>query len=253
MKVSVVTVVLNNRSHIEDCINSVLIQNYNNIEYIVIDGGSTDGTLDVIKKYEKSISRWISEPDQGIYDAMNKGISFASGDIVGILNSDDSYNGNEVLNDIVKEFSKKEIDSVFADLVYVDRDNPDKIVRYYKSDKFNPKRLAYGWIPAHPTFFIKRKYYYQYGLFRTNYKLAADYELLVRLLGKYKLSYSYLPKVIVKMRNHGASTISLRSNWTMFWENIRACRENDIETNVFKICSKYFTKIFQLVEKPNLS
>jgi glycosyltransferase involved in cell wall biosynthesis len=251
-KISIITVVLNNRKYIKDCIESVIKQNYNNYEHIVIDGGSTDGTIDIIEKYRGHISILISEPDHGIYDAMNKGIKISTGDIVGILNSDDYYNNNDVLKEVVSEFTQKGVDSVFADLVYVDRDNTDKIVRYYKSAPFNPEKFAYGWMPAHPTFFLKRIFYEKYGLFKTDYRIAADYELLVRLLGKNRLSYSYLPKVIVKMRNGGISTASIKNNWILNMESVRACRENGIQTNIVKIFSKYFIKIFQLIERcPN--
>ena len=250
MKVSIITVVLNNKSYIEDCINSVLSQSYRNVEYIVIDGGSTDGTLDIIRKYDKYISHWISEPDHGIYDAMNKGIKLATGEVVGILNSDDVYNSNDVLTDVVCEFSKKEVDSVFADLVYVDRKNTDKVVRYYKSAHFTPNKFAYGWMPAHPTFFVKRICYERCGMFRTDYKIAADYELLVRYLSKHNVSFGYIPRVIIKMRTGGVSTKNIKSNWILNNEIIRACRENGVETNIFKVYSKYFVKCFQLLNRP---
>jgi glycosyltransferase involved in cell wall biosynthesis len=253
LKVSIITVVRNNQSYIEGCIKSVIEQKYQNYEYIIIDGGSTDGTLDIIKKYRDHISILISEPDCGIYDAMNKGIKLATGDIVGILNSDDFYNSNDVLTEVVREFSQKEVDSVFADLVYVDRKKTNKIVRYYKSANFKPNKFAYGWMPAHPTFFLRRIFYEKYGLFNTDYKIASDYELLVRLLGKHKLSYSYLQKVIIKMRNGGISTSSLKSNWILNMEILRACRENGIQTNIFKVFSKYFVKFFQLIERPGES
>jgi glycosyltransferase involved in cell wall biosynthesis len=251
IRVSIITVVKNNRSYIEDCIKSVITQQYPNYEYIIIDGGSTDGTIDIIKKYYDHISIFNSEPDSGIYDAMNKGIKLATGEIVGILNSDDIYNSNDVLTEVVREFTEKGVDAVFADLVYVDRNNTDKIVRYYKSANFTPNKFAYGWMPAHPTFFLKRKYYEKYGLFKTDYKIAADYELLVRLLGKNKLAYSYLQKVIIKMRSGGISTSSFKSNWILNMEIVRACRENGIQTNIFKVFSKYLVKFYQLIERPS--
>lgn len=250
LKLSIITVVRNNQSYIEDCLKSVIEQKYPNYEYIIIDGGSTDGTLDIIKNYRDHISILVSEPDGGIYDAMNKGIRLATGDIVGMLNSDDFYISNDVLTEVVSEFIQKGVDSIFADLVYVDRNNKNKIVRYYKSANFSPKKFAYGWMPAHPTFFVRRICYEKYGLFKTDYKISADYELLVRLLAKNKVSYSYLPKVIIKMRNGGISTSSLKNNWILNMENIRACRENGIQTNIFKAFSKYFVKIFQLIERP---
>jgi len=250
LKISIITVVRNNHRQVEECINSVLSQNYANIEYILVDGDSTDGTLDVIKKYEKRVSKWISEPDQGIYDAMNKGIRLASGDVVGILNSDDFYAYNGVISDVMNEFAVKNVDSVFADLVYVKRDDPREVVRYYESSKFNPDKFIYGLMPAHPTFFLKRYCYEQYGLYRTNYKIAADYELLLRMFVKKRISYSHIPKVIIKMRTGGRSTTDLMSTWILNKEIVKACAENGIKTNYFKVYSKYFIKISQLFKRP---
>ena len=181
---------------------------------------------------------------------MNKGINLATGDVIGILNSDDFYINNEVISIITNEFMTKNVDSVFADLVYVKADDSDRIVRYYSSAKFHPKKMAYGWMPAHPTFFVKREIYKQYGLYKTNYQIAADYELAARFLVKNKISYSYIPKVLVKMRKGGVSTRSLKSNWILNKEIIRACAENDIKTNIIKVFSKYPAKIFQLIRKP---
>ncbi len=251
MKVSIITVTLNNAEYIEACIQSVIKQDYKNIEYIVIDGGSTDETVDIIRKYEKYISRWVSEPDKGIYDAMNKGIGLATGDIIGILNSDDLYANETVVSNIAEEFGRDLIDAVFADLVCIDRNNPDKIVRYSKSSNFSPKKFAYGWMPAHPTVFIKRDCYKRYGLFKTDYLIAADYELLARFIGKHKITYKYIPKVIVKMRTGGRSAKNFKSNWILNREIIRACAENGIKTNYLKIYSKYFIKVFELWERPD--
>ncbi|MDD1444521.1 glycosyltransferase, partial [Dolichospermum sp. ST_sed3] len=153
MKVTVITVALNNQDYIEDCIRSVLRQSHKNLEYIVIDGGSTDRTTEIIKKYDGNISKWISEPDKGLYDAMNKGISLATGDIIGILNSDDFYADDDIISTVVNEFNEKSVDSVFADLVFIKRNDPDRIVRYYQSSHFTPRKFLYGWMPAHTTCF----------------------------------------------------------------------------------------------------
>lgn len=249
MKISIITVTFNNKEYIEDCIRSVINQDYENIEYIVIDGGSTDGTIDIIKTYEDKINLWISEADRGIYDAINKGINMSSGDIVGILHSDDMYIDRGVIGSIVREFGKQ-VDSVYADLVYVERNNPEKVVRYYDSSVFRISKFAYGWMPAHPTCFIKKNVYDKYGLYKTDYIIAADYELLVRFYAKHGVSYSYLPKVIVKMRSGGLSTRNFKSNVILNREIVRACRENGIETNIFKVYSKYFVKLFQLFNRP---
>ncbi len=254
MKISIITVVRNGKETIRDAINSVLLQEYNDLEYIIVDGASTDGTVEAIKcavkRYPKRNINFISEKDDGIYDAMNKGIRLATGDIIGILNSDDFYINNDVISTVVNVFMAENVDSVFADLVYVRADDLDKIVRYYSSATFHPKKMAYGWMPAHPTFFAKIKIYEQYGLYKTDYRIAADYELIARFLVKNKVSYSYISQVMVKMRTGGASTRNLKSNWILNKEILRACAENGIKTNIIKLLSKYPTKIFQSIKKP---
>jgi len=250
LKVSIITVVYNSRFTISDTIESVLSQDYSEIEYIIVDGLSSDGTQEIIRSYGDRITHFVSEKDKGIYDAMNKGIKIASGDIIGILNSDDFYVNNDVISTVVKEFEANNFDSVFADLVYVKREKPEKIVRYYDSSYFNLKKFAYGLMPAHLTFFVKRNIYERYGLFKIDYKIASDYELLTRFLSKYQISYSYIPKVIIKMRTGGLSTKSLKSNWILNKEIVRACAENGINTNIFKIYSKYFSKFLQLLKRP---
>ena len=250
MKISIITVALNNVEYIEACIQSVINQDYENIEYIVIDGGSTDGTLDIIKRYEEKIKIWISEPDEGIYNAINKGIGMSRGDIIGLLHSDDLYIDEHVINNVVREFSKDNVDSVYADLVYVEKNNIKKVVRYYDSSVFQISKFAYGWMSAHPTCFIKKNVYDKYGLYKTDYIIAADYELLVRFFAKHRVSYSYLPKVIVKMRRGGLSTRNFKSNVILNREIVRACRENGIETNIFKVYSKYCVKLAQLFKRP---
>ncbi len=250
MKVSIITVCFNSEKTIRDTIESVLSQDYSNIEYIIVDGASTDSTMDVVSEYHEQITKVISEPDKGIYDGMNKGIIAATGDVVGILNSDDFYANNDVIPCVVREFEAKNVDSVFADLVFITRKDPQKIVRYYDSSCFNPEKFNYGWMPAHPTFFVKRSIYERYGLFKTDYKIASDYELLTRFLAKYKISYSHIPKVIIKMRIGGLSTKNLKSNWILNKEIVRTCAENGIKTNIFKVYSKYFTKCLQLFKRP---
>jgi len=248
MKISIITVVWNNKGTIKDAIDSVLNQTYKNIEYIIIDGASTDGTIEVVQSYGDKITKFVSEPDKGLYDAMNKGIKLATGDVIGILNSDDFYIDEFVIEKVVKVFEEKDVDSLFADLVYVKPDNVKKTVRHYDSSKFHPEKFAYGWMPAHPTFFVKRSVYEKYGLFKTDYKIAADYELLVRFLYKYNLKYFYLQEVIIKMRMGGMSTSGLKSNWVLNQEIIRACSENGISTNMFKVLSKYPQKLMGLLK-----
>ncbi len=248
MKISIITVVWNNKETIKDAIESVLNQTYQNIEYIVIDGASTDGTVEILQSYGNKITKFISEKDKGLYDAMNKGILLATGDIVGILNSDDFYIDQFVLENIVREFKEKKVDSVFADLVFVNSENLDKIVRYYDSSYFSPKKFAYGWMPAHPTFFVKRKIYEEYGLFKIDYKIGADFDICARFLYKNKITYSYIKKPIIKMRIGGVST-SFSSIWINSLEQLRACKENGIKTNILKIFMKYPTKLLGIIKK----
>lgn len=254
MKISIITVVHNNKETIKEAIDSVLSQNYDNLEYIIVDGASTDGTVEIINEiiraHKNKNIKFVSENDNGVYDAMNKGIDLASGEIVGILNSDDLYYEKCCLSIVMNEFQKKNTDSVFADLVYVQLDNSDKVVRYYSSANFSSAKFSFGWMPAHPTFFVRRKCYEKYGNYKTDYMIAADYELLIRLFRIHNISYSYIPKVLVKMRVGGLSTKSFKSNWILNKEIVRACTENGIKTNMLKVHLKYFTKSLQLIKRP---
>ena len=242
MKISIITVVWNNKNSIKNAIDSVLNQTYKNIEYIIIDGVSTDGTIEIVRSYGDKVSKFLSEPDSGLYDAMNKGIFLATGDVVGILNSDDFYIDDQVIQRVVKEFEVKDVDSVYADLEFVKPVNLDKTVRYYDSSKFNPSKFAYGWMPAHPTFFVKRDIYKKYGVFRADLKIAADFDILARFLFTHKISYSYMQEVLVKMRLGGVST-SFNNIWIINIEQLQVCRDNHIDTNIFKILLKYPIKI----------
>ena len=248
LKVSIITVVRNNKETIKYAIDSVLNQTYKDIEYIVVDGASTDGTVEVVKSCGGKISKFISEPDNGIYNAMNKGILLATGSIVGILNSDDFYIDEFVIEKVVKEFDEKGVDSVYADLVFVNPNNLEKTIRYYDSSHFNPSRFAYGWTPAHPTFFVKKEIYDKYGVFRTDFKIAADFDILARFLYTQKISYSYMQEVLVKMRVGGVST-SFSSIWINSIEALKACKNNGIKTNIFKILFKYYHKVLGLFRR----
>lgn len=250
LKISVITVSFNSGATIEATIKSVAYQNYPNIEYIVVDGLSSDDTLEIVNKYSHVITKVISEKDTGIYDAMNKGISLASGDIVGILNSDDVYAGPQVLEKVVASFQECGVDALFADLVYVRPHNLGRVVRYFSGAGFSPDKFAWGWMPPHPTFFVRRELYERYGSFRTDYKIAADYELTARFLARHKVRYTYLPEVLVRMRTGGASTRNLQSNWILNREILRACSDNGISTNIMKVYSKYFRKVMQLFARP---
>lgn len=248
MKISILTVSFNSAATITDSIKSVRDQDYSDIEYIIVDGNSKDGTKEIIKANEEKIDKWISEPDKGIYDAMNKAVKLATGEVVGILNSDDFYSDNTIISQVMSAFTDHSIDAVFGDLVFVDPTNLSKVVRTYSSSRWNPKKFAWGFMPAHPTFFVRRKYYEQFGLFKTDYKISADYELLIRFLHVHKLKYKYLPLRMVIMRKGGVSSRNLRSNIVLNDEIIRGCRENGVYTNVFMVYSKYFRKMFELFQ-----
>lgn len=250
MKVSIITVTYNAGATIRDTIESVLAQDYPDIEHIIVDGASKDHTTELVRSYGDRIAQFISEPDRGMYDGMNKGIKLATGDVVAILNADDFYVDSQVISTIMNQFEQHQVDAVFGDLVYVKHDNPEKVVRYYSSASFHPGKFAYGWMPAHPTFVVKRWAFDRYGFFKTDYKIAADYELLIRFLAIHQLSYHYIPQVLVKMRTGGASTANLSSNWILNREIVRGCLENGIQTNMTKVLSKYFVKVFQLVARP---
>ena len=244
MKVSIITVCYNSANTLEQTIQSVLSQDYPQIEYIVIDGASKDGTQDIIKKYQSSIAKTISEPDRGMYDAMNKGISMATGDVICILNSDDVYMNSHVVTDLMAQMQKAHTDVVFADLILVNENNLDHILRYYDSGQFHPSRFQYGWMPAHPTVFVKKSIYDEVGLFKTDYQIAADYEMLIRILAVKKAPYAYLPKPVVRMRSGGASTAGLSRNWILNTEIVRACKENGIYSNMAMLLLKIPAKLW---------
>jgi glycosyltransferase involved in cell wall biosynthesis len=246
--ISIITVCFNSDSTIKNTIDSVLYQTYPNIEYIIIDGKSTDNTIDIVKKYQDEISIFLSEPDNGIYDAMNKGIDVATGDIIGILNSDDFYSDDRVIERIVEKFNDKNVDSVFANLIYVSSKNVNKVVRYFDSSQFKPDLFSYGLMPAHPTFFVKKSIYKKYGKFRTDLKNAADFDLMARFLYLNRVSYCYFDKVIVIMRMGGVST-SFSSMWTNNIEILNACKVNKIKTNAFKILLRYVFKALTLFKR----
>ena len=250
MKLSIITVTFNSGSTLSDTIQSVLLQSYPNIEYILVDGFSNDNTVDIIKEYEPLFGdrmKWVSEKDFGLYDAMNKGIRMATGDIVGIINSDDFYHRSDVISKVIEAFQDEEVQAVYADIRFVNPNNLDKTVRYYSSRKFVPRRFRFGFMPAHPTFFTYRKYFEEFGYYKIDYKIAADYELLIRLLYTHHLKTKYLPLDFMKMRMGGASTATIKSNILLNKEIVRACRENGIWTCMPLLFLKYFTKVFELI------
>jgi len=247
MKVSIITVCRNSESVIQTAIQSVLKQDYPDIEYIIVDGDSSDSTVQIIRSYGKQISRFISEKDQGMYFAFNKGVAMASGDVIGILNADDFYSNEKVVSRIVKEFQTKMVDSVYGDLQYVSRDNTEKVFRHWKSQPFEPALFLRGWMPPHPTFFVKRSCYEKYGTFNTVFSISADYELMLRFLYKHKISASYIPEVLVKMRTGGISNMSLKSRIKANKEDRLAWKINGIKPTSFTLILKPLSKLRQFL------
>lgn len=245
MKVSIITVCYNSESTIESTIQSVIQQSYPNIEYIVVDGDSTDGTFKIIKKYEKHITKYIKEKDHGIYDAINKGIKLATGDILGILNSDDVYCNLDTIKHVVEKFAKEQKDALYGDLKYVQSDNLSKTIRYWKSGPFRSIKFLFGWMPPHPTFFLKRTIYQNLGNYTTSFKSAADYELMLRMLFRYNVSVSYLPEVMVLMRTGGVSNASVKNRIKANLEDKKAWIINGLESFFFTHWLKPIRKIPQ--------
>ena len=228
MKVSVITVVFNDVEHIVGAIESVISQNYSCIEYIVVDGGSTDGTLEVINEYRDQISLIFSEPDRGIYDAMNKGISLSSGEVVGFLHADDFFSSCGVISSIVDHISSIGSDVVYGDLDYVSENNADHVVRHWQAGPFIKEKLRSGWMPPHPTVYAVRKVYEQLGGFDCSYRIAADYDFMLRILSKDELKIGYKPSVLVKMRTGGESNRNLSNIIRKSMEDYRALKSNQV-------------------------
>lgn len=249
MKISVVTVTYNSARTLADTMESVLAQTHQDIEHIVVDGASCDGTVDIIRQYEPRYGgrlKWISERDSGLYDAMNKGIEMATGDIVGILNSDDYYTSNNIVEKVAEAFSDSSTDAVYGDIHFVHDGEPDKCVRYYSSRHFHPRWLRFGFMPAHPSFYCRKEVFDKAGLYKTDYKIGSDYEMMVRLFLVHHIKARYLPIDFVTMRTGGMSTRNLQSRLQLIKDDVRGCRENGIYTNSFFICLKFLYKIFEL-------
>jgi glycosyltransferase involved in cell wall biosynthesis len=251
MKVSIITVTFNCVSVINDCLNSISSQEYNNIQHIVIDGASTDGTLSILESKHSQISTLISKPDNGIYDAMNKGIRIATGDIIGFLNSDDFYANNKVISKVVREFERDSLlDACYSDLIYVDQLKISKIVRYVKSSEFNIGLFSKGWCPPHPTFFVRRSVYERLGIFDLNYHIASDVDLMMRFLEKHKIKSKYIPEVWVKMRMGGTTNKNLKNIWLQNKEIIHSFNKNNLSVNLLKfLVFKIISRILQFFKR----
>ena len=250
MKVSLITVVYNGASHIRSCIESILNQTYSDIEYIIVDGKSTDGTVDIVKSYGSKIAQFVSEKDKGLYDAMNKGIRMATGDVIGLLNADDFYRHSRVIENMVATFQRTNSDAVYGDMIYVHRDNTQKIQRYWRSGWYSDNDVMWGWMPGHLSFFAKKCLYDQYGLFRTDMKSAADYELLLRFIHKNKAKLAYMDEVTIVMRAGGVSNSSLSNRLEANRDDKLAWKLNGMKPYFFTLWLKPLRKITQYVTKP---
>lgn len=246
MKMSVITVCYNAGNTIERTIQSVIYQNHPDIEYIIVDGGSTDSTLQVINGYRSFIHAFISEQDNGTYDAMNKGLSLATGDVVGFLNADDFYASLAVLSDVAARMQGAALDILTGNVSYFRAGQMDRVVRIYDSGQFEPKKLANGLFPAHPALFIRREILQNVGGFKAGYRIAGDFELVARILTTQKPKLAHFPEVLVKMQTGGLSTASWRSRWHINREILRACQENGIKTNLWRLLLRYPRKLTEL-------
>ena len=243
LKISLITVVFNAENTINRCIGSVISQDFRNIEYIIIDGGSTDNTIQIIQENKQFISHFISEPDKGIYDAMNKGIQLATGDVIGMLNADDVFADHTVLSTIANAFIQQDSDITYGDLDYVNGN--EKVIRKWRSGNFTSKNLNWGWMPPHPTFYCKRHLFKKFGLYSLNYGTAADYELMLRFLYANNLRVSYIKKVLVKMKVGGKSNKNIISRVKGLFYDLEAMRSNDISLPVITLIVKPLRKINQ--------
>ena len=248
MTISIITATYNAEKTIETAIKSVLNQSYPNIEYIIVDGNSSDNTLNIINSYKSKIHHIISEPDKGIYDAINKGIQLASGNIIGVLHADDVFYNEKTLEQITNTFLNEDCDATYGDLQYVNASNIEKIIRYWKSSIFTPKLLKTGWMPPHPTLFVKKEIFEQIGTYNLKYKIAADYDFILRLFSNRSYKFKYIPSVITRMRVGGASNKSIKNIIRKSKEDIDALKQNNIG-GVFTLIWKNLSKLPQFFKK----
>ncbi len=244
MKVTILTVSFNAVATLQQTIDSVLAQDYAKIEYWVIDGDSKDGTKDLLASYGDRI-KYVSEPDKGIYDAFNKGLALATGDVIGVIGADDFYPSADVISSVVEVFKQQDVDSVYGDLQFIDPKSL-QVVRHWKAGTYQRSNWLWGWMPPHPTFFVKRQVYENVGNFRTHYSCAGDYEFMLRALYKHAISVAYLPKLLMTMRTGGTSTASWKHRWVANQEDRQAWRENGLKPYFFTVTLKPLRKIIQL-------
>lgn len=246
MKISIITVTYNSAATLAHTLESVNSQDYRDIEHILVDGGSSDETVAIIQSYPH-VAKWVSEKDSGLYDAINKGIQMATGDVIGILNSDDFFPANHIVSRIADTFEQQQVSAVYGDIAFVRPGKLEKIVRLYSSRKFTPRRFGYGYMPAHPSFYVRKSCYTSLGFYKLDYKIAADYELLMRFIFKNGVSYAYIPEILVYMRTGGVSNKNILSRYTLNKEIIKACRENGVNTNMALLSLKYLNKVFEYI------
>ena len=244
MKISLITICFNSERTIEDTIRSVLSQEYSAIEYIIKDGGSTDGTKAIVDKYLDKI-QWVSKPDKGIYDAMNQGLVLATGDVIGIINSDDFFPDTRVVSRVVEQLKNEEYGAVYGDLEYVDAEDVSKIQRSWKANIYNIHNFLKGWMPPHPTFFLRKEYYEKHGLFNPEFKSAGDYELMLRMLYKEGIKPAYIPQVQMKMRAGGMSNMSIKNRIRANREDRKAWKLNGLKPRWYTLWQKPLSKVFQ--------
>ena len=242
MLVSIITVSYNSSATIRSTLESVSNQSYPKIEHIIIDGQSKDGTQEIIEEFQH-VSQFISEPDKGIYDAMNKGIKLATGDVIGILNSDDTFYDNSTIDLVANTFKNSDVDSVYGDVQFVSPGDKLKVLRYYSSKLWNMDRFKYGFMPAHPSFYVRSNFYTKLGLYKTNYRISADFDLLLRYYLIHKISYHYIQKPIVNMLPGGVSTSNFKMKYILNKEVIQSCLENGIPSNWFYMFYRMFVKL----------
>ncbi len=247
MKFSIVTVSFNAETTIADTLRSVAEQSHPDVEHIVVDGGSCDGTVGLIEKHLRTGGRYVSERDNGLYDAMNKGIAMAQGNMIGLLNADDMYADKDILVRIAAHAASRRVDAVLCDVGFFKDGAPDRIIRRYNSGHFKPDRLGWGWMPAHPGMFLTSAAYNKVGAYRIDYKIAADFEFIVRAFRVHGLTYSHMREIAVLMRAGGISTSGLKSKMTINAEVLRACRENGIYSNAAMLLCKYPRKLLEMI------
>ena len=248
MTISIITATYNASQTIEAAIKSVINQTYPHIEFIIIDGGSTDGTLKLIDRYKPFIRHFVSEPDNGIYDALNKGIKLATGDVIGFLHADDLFDNDSTVDTVMEMMSDEKITGVYGDLEYVQHQDPDKVIRYWESKPFKFNLLKTGWMPPHPTLFVRKSTYDTIGLFNAKYKIAADYDFILRCFTNPHYTFKYLPMVITRMRVGGESNKSIKNILLKSKEDLQALKQNKIG-GVFTLLWKNISKLPQFIKR----